>query len=58
MKDTKTSTGPKPLHITFDKINEFIRVPDNEIKYLVLIDYWLFGKICDRIKYLKLKKWH
>ena len=47
----KTSTGPKPFHIRFDKIDGFIRVLDGEIKNLVLFDYGLFDKICDKIKY-------
>ena len=48
----KTSTGPKPLRIRFDKIDRFIRVLDGKIKHLVLFDYGLLDKICDRIKYL------
>ena len=52
----KTSTGPKPLHIRFDKINAFIRVLDGEINNLVLLDYRLFDKICDKIKYLVYEK--
>ena len=48
----KTSTGPKPLRIRFDKIDGFIRVLDGEIKHLVLFDYGLFDEISDRIKYL------
>ena len=30
----KTSTGPKPLRIRFNKIDRFIRVPHGEIKHL------------------------
>ena len=52
----KSSTGPKPLHIRFDKRNGFIRVLDAEIEDLVLFDYELFDKTCDRIKYLISKK--
>ena len=52
----KRSTGPKPLHIRFDKTNGFIRVLDAEIEDLVLFDYELFDKTCDRIKYLISKK--
>ena len=48
----KTSTGPKASRIRFDKIDGFIRVLDGEIKHLVLFDYGLFHKICDKIKYL------
>ena len=33
----KTSTGPKPLRIMFDKIDEFIWVHGREFKYLVFI---------------------
>ena len=40
------------MRIKFDKIDGFIRVLDSEIKHLVLFDYGLFDKICDRIKYL------
>ena len=36
----------------FDKIDRFIRVLHGGIKHLVLFDYGLFDKICDRIKYL------
>ena len=52
----KTSTGPKPLRISFDKIDRFIRVLYGEIKHWVLFEYGLFDKICDRIKYLICKK--
>ena len=52
----KRSTSPKPLHIRFDKTNGFIRVLNGEIEDLVLFDYELFDKICDRIKYLISKK--
>ena len=48
----KTSTGSKSLCIRFDKIDRFIRVFDGEIKHLALFGYGLFGKICDKIKYL------
>ena len=48
----KTSTGPKPLRIRFDKIDGFIRVRGDEFRHLELLDYELFDKICDRIKYL------
>ena len=41
----------KPLCIRFDKIDGFIKIFDG-IRYLVLFDYELFDKICDRIKYL------
>ena len=48
----KTSTDPKPLPISFDKIDGFIRVCGDEFRHLELFDYELFDKICDRIKYL------
>ena len=47
----KTSTGAKPLRITFDKIDGFIKIHD-KIRYLVLFDYSYCDKICDKIKYL------
>ena len=47
----KTSTGPKPLRISFDKIDGFIKIHD-KIRYLVLFDYSYCNKICDKIKYL------
>ena len=34
------------------KIGWFIMVLDGKIKHLVLFDYGLFDKICDKIKYL------
>ena len=37
----KTSTGPKPLQIRFDKIDGFIRVCGDEFRQLVLFDYEL-----------------
>ena len=48
----KTSTGPKLLCIRFDKIDGFIRIRCGEFRHLVLFDYGLFDKICDKIKYL------
>ena len=48
----KTSTGPKPLPIRFNKIDGFIRVCDGEFRHLVLVDNGFFDKICDKIKYL------
>ena len=44
--------GPKPLRIRFDKIDEFIKVCSGEFRHLVLFDYGLFDKSCDKIKYL------
>ena len=40
----KTSTGPKPLRIRFDKIDGFTRVLVGKFKHLVLFDYGLFDK--------------
>ena len=45
-------TGPKPLRIRFDKIDEFIKVCSGEFRHLVLFDYGLSDKSCDKIKYL------
>ena len=42
----------KPLHIRFDKIDGFVRVCGGEFRHFVLLDYGLFDKICDKIKYL------
>ena len=42
----KTSTGPKPLRIRFDKIDGFIIIIiDGKIKHLILFDYGLFNKL-------------
>ena len=48
----KTPTGPKPLRIRFDKVDGFIIFLDGKIKHLILFNYGLFSKICDKIKYL------
>ena len=52
----KTLTGLKPLYIRFNKIEGFIISLDGKIKHLILLDYKLFNKIWDKIKYLKSKK--
>ena len=52
----KTAAGPKPLHIRFDKIDGFIIVLDGKIRHLILFDYGLFNKICNKIKYILSKK--
>ena len=52
----KTSTGPRPLRIKFDKIDGFIMVLDAKIKHLILFNYGLFDKICNEIKYCISKK--
>ena len=46
----KSPAGPKPLRIRFDKIGGFIISLDGKVQNLVLFDYGLFDKICDRIK--------
>ena len=48
--------GPKPLRIRLDKIDRFIISLDGKIKHLILFDYGLLSKICDKIKYLVSKK--
>ena len=48
----KTLTGPKPFRIRFDKIDGFIISLDGKIKHLILFDYGMFNKICDKITYL------
>ena len=48
----KTSTRPRPLRIRFDKIDGFVMALDGKIKHLVLFDYGLFDKICNKIKLL------
>ena len=52
----KNQTGPKPLPIRFDKIDGFIVALDGKNKHLILFDYGLFNKICDKNKFLKSKK--
>ena len=52
----KIPTGPTPLRIRFDKINGVIISLDGKIEHLILFDYGSFNKICDKIKYLMIKK--
>ena len=52
----KTPTGPQPLRIRFDKIDGFIFSVVGKIKHLILFDYGLLNKICDKIKFLISKK--
>ena len=52
----KTSTGPKPLRIGFDKIDGVLISHDSKIKHFILFDYELFNKFWDKIKYLISKK--
>ena len=47
----KTLMGAKPLRISFDKINGFIRVYD-ETRYLVLFGTEIYDGIFNRIRYL------
>ena len=48
----KTSTGPKPLRIGFDKIDRSIRVCGGEFRHIALFEYELFDKKCDKINIL------
>ena len=48
----KISVGPKTLGNRFDKLDGFIRVSGDKFRHLVLFDYEMFDKICDKIKYL------
>ena len=41
----KTSTGPRPLCIRFDKIGGFAKDRGSEFRYLVLFEYGLFDKM-------------
>ena len=47
----KTRASPEPLRIWLDKIDRFILALDGKMKHLILFDYRLFNKICDKIKY-------
>ena len=51
----KPLMGAKPMHIRFNKIDEFIKVYDG-IRYLVIFDYWWCDEIYNRIRFLKRKK--
>ena len=33
-------------------------VLDGKMLWLVLFDYALFDKVCDKVKYIKVKKWY
>ena len=48
----KTQKGLKSLHNSVHKMDRFIKVLDEKIKHLVLFDYGLLEKVCDKIKYL------
>ena len=52
----KPLKGPKPLRISFGKIDGFIISLDGQIKHLILFGYGLFNKVCHKIKYLISKK--
>ena len=54
--DNISHKTPKPLCIRFNKIDGFIISLDGKIKYLILFDYRLLNKICDKIKYLISKR--
>ena len=43
------------MGIRFDGIDGFLKIHDR-IRYLVLLDYGWFDKICDKIKYLISRK--
>ena len=44
------------MNIRFEKIDGFIISLDGKIKHLILFDYGLFNKICDKVKYRMSKK--
>ena len=48
----KTSADGKPLRFRFNKIDGFIRASVDNIRHLILFDYGLCDKICDKIIYL------
>ena len=52
----KSPAGLIPWCIRFNKIDECIISLDGKIKHLVLFDYGLLDKICDKIKTLVSKK--
>ena len=52
----KSPAGLIPWCIRFNKIDECIISLDRKIKHLVLFDYGLLDKICDKIKTLVSKK--
>ena len=51
----KTLIGLKPLQITFDKIDGFIRIHDGT-RYLTLFGSKKYDAIYDRIRYLIIRK--
>ena len=48
----KTSMGPKPFRIRFDKIDGFIKVCGGVFRYLALFYHKLFVKFVIRLKIL------
>ena len=46
----KIPIGPNPLRNRFDKVDGFIIALDGKNKYLILYDFGLFNKFCDKIK--------
>ena len=52
----KISMGPRPLCIRFNEIDRFVVILEGKIKHLILFDYELFIKVCDKIRYLISKK--
>ena len=44
------------MRIRFGKIDVFIISLDVKIKHVVLFDYGLLDKVCDKVKYLTRKK--
>ena len=44
------------MRIRFNKIDGFVRVRGGKFRHLVLFDYGLFDKICDKIQYLMSEK--
>ena len=56
INSNESLTWPKPLRMRFDKIGWFIISLDGKIKHLVLFDYGLLDKICDKTRYLISKK--
>ena len=52
----KTLTSKKPWCIRFDERDGHMIVLAEEFRHLVLFDYGLFNKICDKTKYLVSKK--
>ena len=44
------------MRIRFNKTDGFIIILGDKTKHLILFDYGLFHKICDKIKYLIIQK--